>query len=98
MKEVVSQRGRTHPMEQERPGVTKAGAAQDVLMRSTAIRKFKYYIDEERLRIWFVNPGKHPYYDYLGVPESVVILLGKAQSKGNFFYYNIRTEYKFIPG
>ena len=93
MKEVVSQRGRTHPMEAEVPGMTKEQLPQDVLMRSTAIRKFKYYFKEKKLRIWFVEGGA---YDYFDVPESVVLDLGRAQSKGHYFYYNIRTTYKFI--
>lgn len=79
-------------MEEEVPGITKTRPAQDVLMYSTAIRAFKYYIDEERLRIWFVHGGAYDYYD---VPESVVITLSQAQSKGNYFYYNIRTSYNY---
>ena len=86
----ISQRGRTHPMEAPLPGMPQQ--PQAVLMASTAIRRFKYYIDEERLRIWWVGGGV---YDYYNVPESVVIELSQAQSKGKYVYYNIRTSYDF---
>lgn len=92
MREVVSQRGRTHPMEAPLPGMPEL--PQDVSMRSTAISRFKYYFKEKRLKIWFVNGGAYNYFD---VPESVVILFGQAQSKGRFFVQNIRNEYKFAP-
>ena len=92
MKQALSQRGRTHWMEQEAPGMTKAGGAQSVLMQSTAIKRFKYDLRSKTLRIWFVNGGS---YDYFDVPESIVLALGQAQSKGNYFYYNIRTSFKF---
>lgn len=91
-KAVVSQRGRTHWMEQEAPGITVAGGAQTVSMLSTAIKKFKYDLKSKVLRIWFVNGGSYNYFD---VPESTVLALGQAQSKGNYFYYNIRTTFRF---
>lgn len=90
VKRVVSPRGRTHPMEAPVPGMPQQ--PQTVLLASTAIRGFKYYIEEERLRIWWVEGGV---YDYYKVPESVVITLSQAQSKGRFVYYNIRTSYEF---
>ena len=90
VRRAVSLRARTHPMEQAAP--SQPQQAQDLLMRSTAIRKFKYWIEEKRLRIWFVSKGV---YDYYQVPESVVITLSQAQSKGRYFYYNIRTTYEF---
>ena len=90
VKRAVSRRGRRHAMEQAAIGQPQT--AQDVLMESTAIRRFKYYIGEKRLRIWFVS--KHV-YDYYNVPESVVLDLSEASSKGRYFYYNIRTSYKF---
>lgn len=86
----ISQRGRTHPMEAPIPGMPEI--PQTLLLDSTAIKRFKYWIDQNRLRIWFVKKGVYDYYD---VPESVVIILAQAQSKGNFFYYNIRTTYDF---
>lgn len=86
----ISMRGRTHPMEAPLPGMPET--PQALLMDSTAIRRFKYDMDTKILRIWFVS--KHV-YDYYDVPESVVITLAQAQSKGSFFYYNIRTEYSF---
>ena len=90
MKKVVSQRGRTHPMEAPLPGMPET--PQALLMESTAIRKLKYNMDTQILRIWFVS---HHVYDYYKVPESVVITLSQAQSKGHYFYYNIRTSYEF---
>jgi len=98
VKKVVSQRGRTHWMEEETPDITKHQIPQNILMESTAIKKLRYkpYKQKEgygTLRIWFVEGGV---YDYANVPESVVLLLAQAQSKGNFFYYNIRTTYQFI--
>ena len=88
----ISQRGRTHVMQEEVPGITKHQLPQTLLLDSIAIRRFKYWIDQKRLRIWFVNKGV---YDYYNVPESRVINLAQAQSKGNFFYYNIRTSFEF---
>ena len=88
----ISQRGRTHVMQEEVPGITKHQIPQTLLLDSTAIKRFKYWIDQKRLRIWFVKKGV---YDYYNVPESVVITLAQAQSKGNYFYYNIRTSYEF---
>ena len=90
VRKLVSQRGRTHPMEAPLPGMPQTG--QELLLDSTALRRFKYWIDEKRLRIWFVEGGV---YDYYNVPESVVITLSQAQSKGRYFYYNIRLEYNF---
>ena len=90
VRRAVSQRGRTHPMEAPLPGMPEG--PQELLMESTAIKRFKYYIEERRLRIWFVKKGV---YDYFKVPESVVIALAQAQSKGRYFYYNIRTSYKY---
>ena len=90
VRQMVSQRGRTHPMEAPLPGMPEQ--PQDLLMESTAIRRFKYFIEENRLRIWFVKKGV---YDYFKVPESVVIELSQAQSKGRYFYYNIRTSFEF---
>jgi hypothetical protein len=88
----ISQRGRTHPMEAPIPGMPTI--PQALLLDSTAISRFKYWIDQKRLRIWFVG-DKKSVYDYYNVPESVVITLAQAQSKGRYFYYNIRTSYNF---
>ena len=90
VKRVVSRRGRTHPMEAPLPGMPEQ--PQKLLLDSTAIRRFKYFIEQKRLRIWFVEGGV---YDYYNVPESVVLTLADAQSKGRYFYYNIRTSYEF---
>ena len=90
VKKVVSMRGRSQMMEQA--PMDQPQAPQTLLMDSTAIRKFKYWTEEERLRIWFVSGHV---YDYYKVPESVVISLSRAQSKGRYFYYNIRMSYRF---
>ena len=88
----ISQRGRTHVMQEEVPGITKLQIPQQLLLQSTAIKRFKYWTNEKRLRIWFVKKGV---YDYYNVPENIIITLAQAQSKGNFFYYNIRTRFEF---
>ena len=90
VKAPVSQRGRTGYMEQAAPDQPQL--PQQLLMQSTALKKFKYWINEKRLRIWFVEGGV---YDYYNVPESIVMSLSNAQSKGRFFYYNIRTSFEF---
>jgi len=90
MKKVISPRGRTHPMEAPLPGMPEE--PQALLMESTVISRFKYNLKTKTLRIWFQS--RH-IYDYYDVPESVVMLLDQAQSKGRFFYYNIRTTYTF---
>ena len=89
-----SLRGRTHVIQEEVPGITKLQIPQQLLLQSTAISRFKYWIDQKRLRIWFVG-DKKSVYDYYQVPESIVMTLAQAQSKGNYFYYNIRTSYEF---
>ena len=90
VRKAISQRGRTHPMEAPIPGMPET--PQQLLMDSTAIRRFKYWTDENRLRIWFVEKGVYDYYD---VPESIIITLSQAPSKGRYFYYNIRTSFEF---
>ena len=89
-KRVVSRRGRTHPMEAPLPGMPEQ--PQKLLLDSTAIRRFKYFIEQKRLRIWWVEGGV---YDYYNVPESVVLTLADAPSKGRYIYYNIRTSYEY---
>lgn len=90
MKKAISMRGRTHPMEAPLPGMPST--AQLLLMESTVIKRFRYSLKSKVLRIWFIS--RH-IYDYYNVPESVVTFFGDAQSKGRFFYYNIRTTYAF---
>ena len=87
---IRDRRGRTGVMEAALPDMPQQ--PQKLLLESTAIRRFKYTIDNETLRIWFVEGGV---YDYYNVPESVVLTLADAQSKGRYFYYNIRTSYDF---
>ena len=91
VRRAISPRGRTQLMEAPAPGQPQQ--AQVLLVESTAIRRFKYFIETQRLRIWFVKGGV---YDYFGVPESVVMILSRAQSKGRYFYYNIRTSYEYL--
>ena len=83
-------RGRTSHMQAAQIGGPQT--PQDILLYSTAIKKFKYDLKSQTLRIWFVHKGV---YDYYKVPESVVLELSRAQSKGNYFYYNIRTSYEY---
>ena len=90
VRRAVSKRGRTVLM--EAPAVGQPTQAQTLLVESTAIRRFRYWIEERRLRIWFVKGGV---YDYYNVPEAVVTILAEAQSKGRYFYYNIRTNYQY---
>ena len=90
VKQLISQRGRTHPMEAPLPGMPQT--PQEMLMDSTALRSFKYYYKTKRLRIYFQSRNVYDYYD---VPESIAIGLSQAQSKGHYFYYNIRTSFTF---
>jgi hypothetical protein len=76
-----SLRGRTQLMEAPAPG--QPTQAQGILAESTAIRRFKYFIEEKRLRVWFTTGHV---YDYFGVPEAVVLILADAQSKGRTFH------------
>lgn len=90
VKEVVSPRGRVSVAEAAAPG--QPITPQTTLLLSTAIRKYKYNLRSKILRIWFVNGGS---YDYFDVPESIIYDLDRAPSKGRYFYYNIRTSFKF---
>lgn len=90
VKQIVSPRGRISPAEAAAPG--QPITPQTMLLLSTALRKFKYNIKSRTLRIWFVKGG---IYDYFEVPQSVVFDLDRAPSKGNYFYYNIRTTFKY---
>ena len=90
VKAVVSARGRTSVAEAAAPG--QPVTPQTLLLLSTAIKKYKYNLRSQILRIWFVNGGS---YDYFDVPESLIYDLDRAPSKGNYFYYNIRTSFKF---
>ena len=89
-KAVVSARGRTSVMEAAAPG--QPVTPQTTLLLSTAIKRYKYNLRSRVLRIWFVNGGS---YDYFDVPESIIYDLDRAPSKGRYFYYNIRTSFKF---
>lgn len=93
VRRAVSARGRTHMMEEA--GMEQPQQPQNVLMESTAIRKFKYWTTQKRLRIWFVSKGV---YDYFNVPESVVLDLAQSQSKGRYFHDNIYGYWSGKPG
>lgn len=89
-KAVISPRGRTSVVEAAAPG--QPITPQTMLLLSTAISKYKYDLRSQVLRIWFVNGGS---YDYFAVPESIVYDLDRAPSKGRYFYYNIRTSFRY---
>ena len=76
-----SLRGRTQLLEAPAPG--QPVQAQRLTAESTAIKRFKYFIEEQRLRVWFTTGHV---YDYFNVPEAVVLILAQAQSKGRTFH------------
>jgi hypothetical protein len=84
VRRAVSLRGRTQLM--EAPALGQPQQPQSLLAESTAIRRFKYWIEEQRLRIWFTTGHVYDYYD---VPEGVVTTLARAQSKGRAFHETI---------
>jgi len=86
--DVISARGRQTFAEGPKAGQPQT--AQTMLLSSTAIAWYKYDEEREILRIGFVNGGV---YDYFNVPIIVVLALGRAGSKGKYFFYNIRTKY-----
>ena len=90
VRRAVSKRGTQHKM--EHPAMDQPQQPQNLFQESTAIRRFKYYLDDNRLRIWWLEGGV---YDYYNVPESVFNELVDAHSKGRYAYYNIRTSYEF---
>ena len=61
---------------------------------SNVFKRFKYWKDEKRLRIWFLNGEVH---DYFGVPESIVLFLMECPSnrREDMFNHNIKTDYDF---
>lgn len=81
VRRVISLRGRTHLLEAPAPGQPQQ--AQILLAESTAIRRFKYWIDQQRLRIWFTTGHV---YDFFAVPEGIVTTLSRAQSAGRTFH------------
>ena len=81
VRRAISLRGRTQLMEAPLPG--QPTQPQALTVESTAIRRFKYFIEEQRLRVWFTTGHV---YDYRNVPESVVLILAQAQSKGRTFH------------
>ena len=81
VRRAISLRGRTQLLEAPLPG--QPTLPQTLTAESTAIRRFKYFIEQRRLRIWFTTGHV---YDYFNVPESVVLILAQAQSKGRTFH------------
>lgn len=81
VRRAVSLRGRTQLM--EAPALGQPQQAQGILAESTAIKRLKYFIEEQRLRVWFTTGHV---YDYFGVPEGVFTILARAQSKGRTFH------------
>lgn len=61
-------------------------------MPSSAIRRYDYDADEERLVIEFVTGRR---YAYDGVPPSLYEAMRKATSKGGFFNRRVRDLYPF---
>lgn len=89
-RKVVSRRGRVSPSQAPLPSQPRT--PQGLTLLSSVIKTFKYRIKRRRLRIWFQSGHV---YDYFDVPMSVVQQLSLAPSKGRYFYYNIRTSYRF---
>ena len=88
VKRVISERGRKTFA--AAPGATQPQTAQNILLESTVITQFNY--KKGVLTIYFQSGHAYEYYD---VPAPIVGFLSTAQSKGRYFYYNIRTNYKF---
>ena len=90
VKKVISERGRVSFA--QAPLVGQPTTPQPFMLESSVISRFKYRIKKQILRIWFQSGH---IYDYFGVPASAVQQLANAPSKGRYFYYNIRTSYKY---
>ena len=59
---------------------------------SSNLDEVRYYPDDEMLYVQFKS---NAVYRYHKVPRKVFIALLKADSHGSFFYYNIRTSFKY---
>ena len=60
--------------------------------QSTAIRDIRYEDDRQKLFVTFVDGGE---YVYVGVPGEVHRSFLDADSKGQFFAYEIRDQYPY---
>jgi hypothetical protein len=87
---VVSRRGRYHWAEAPAPSMPQT--PQTAFMDSTVISKFEYDPEDMILTIWFTSGH---IYEYEDVTPQTVRSLYEAPSKGHYFYYNIRTNYKY---
>ena len=90
VKDVVSLRGRVSHA--QAPLVGMPTTPQDFILSSSVINRYKYWKKDFKLRIWFQSGHV---YDYFNVPEKVIYQLGLAPSKGRYFYYQIRTNFKY---
>lgn len=88
--DVISPRGRPTFAAAPTPGQPQT--PQDIFTTSTAIAAYRYSPTQRILQIDFVKGGT---YNYFNVPRFTVMALGRAQSKGRYFYYNIRTTFQF---
>lgn len=61
--------------------------AEEQYVESSNLLSASYDAEEMKLRITFKNGSQ---YEYEGVPEEDFIGLLSAESKGKFFYQNIR--------
>ncbi|WP_231923261.1 KTSC domain-containing protein [Sphingobium cloacae] len=61
-------------------------------MPSTAIHRFAYHADEQRLDVQFVGGKRYSYFD---VPADIAEGLATAPSKGRYFNSMIRDRYRF---
>jgi hypothetical protein len=61
-------------------------------MPSTVIHSYRYFSDEQRLRVTYVSGAV---YDYLGVPIEVYAAMKAYQAKGTFLNREIKGRYPF---
>lgn len=93
VKQALSPRGRSGNQQySQAPIPTQPLSAQSLLLDSTVIAGFKYSVRARILTIYFHSGHQYEYYN---VPQAVVYKLAEAQSKGRFFYYNVRMNYEY---
>ncbi|MCR4963730.1 MAG: KTSC domain-containing protein [Firmicutes bacterium] len=61
-------------------------------VKSSNLAKVGYDAKHAVLKVQFTSGARYIYYD---VPESVYRNLLNAESLGSYFYYNIRTSYRY---
>ena len=74
------------------PQVGQPQTPQNIFNISTAIAAYRWDPIHKILQIDFVKGGTYNYFD---VSKFTVMSLGRASSKGRYFYYNIRTNFRF---